>query len=195
MVDQLSPLHPVYRPGAHGNFGEGVGVFLSETQPGSIVQVAAWPGQTPALISAIGAATGLALSDGPGAGAYTNDKSAFGMAPGTVLVVDQAEGLATTLLGHVTGTIGTVTDLSHGRTALRVEGTKAEWVLSKFFALDFAQAAFPVGEGRSTSHHDVFAQIQRTGDDRFDLYLFRSLARSFWTSLCHASEEVGYEVR
>lgn len=195
MVDQLSPLQPVYRPGAHGNFGNGVGVYLSETQPGSIVQVAAWPGQTQALIAAIGAATGLVVADAPRAGAFTSEKSAFGMAAGTFLVADQAEGLATTLLGHVTGAIGTVTDLSHGRTALRVEGPKAEWVLSKFFAIDFSSATFPIGEGRSTSHHDVFAQIQRTSEDRFDVYVFRSLARSFWTSLCHASEEVGYEVR
>jgi len=29
---------------------------------------------------------------------------------------------------------------------------------------------------------------------RFDLYVFRSLARSFWTTLCHSAEDVGYEV-
>ena len=50
MVDQLSPLQPVLRPGSHGNFADGTGVTLSETQPGSIVQVAAWPGQAKALI-------------------------------------------------------------------------------------------------------------------------------------------------
>lgn len=195
MVDQISPLLPVYRPGAHGRFEHGVGVYLSETQPGSIVQVAAWPGQTPALVAAIGKATGLPLGAEPRAGAFTADKAAFGIAPGAFLVVDQAEGLSARLLAEVSMEIGTVTDLSHGRTALRIEGAKAEWVLSKFFALDFSVAAFPVGEARSTSHHDVLAQIQRTGDDRFDLYVFRSLARSFWTALCHASEEVGYEVR
>ena len=47
----------------------------------------------------------------------------------------------------------------------------------------------------STAHHDIFALIQRSGADQFDLYVFRSFARSFWTALCHASEEVGYEVR
>ena len=61
-------------------------------------------------------------------------------------------------------------------------------------ALDFALPAFPVGKGCSVNHHDVFAQIQRTGPDAFDLYVFRSFARAFWTSLCHAAEEVGYEV-
>ena len=61
--------------------------------------------------------------------------------------------------------------------------------------IDFALPAFPVGAGRSTTHHDVFAQIQRTGADQFDIYVFRSFARSFWKALCHASEEVGYEVQ
>lgn len=195
MVDQTSPLQPVYRSGSHGNFVDGVGVFLSETQPGSIVEVAAWPGQTAGLMSAIAKATGLTLPDGAGGGAFTDQKAAFGMAPGKFLVTDQAEGLARLLLDHVTGAIGTVTDLSHGRTALRVEGPKAEWVLAKFFAIDFSLTAFPVNAGRSTSHHDIFAQIQRTGPARFDVYVFRSLARAFWTSLGHASEEVGYEVR
>ena len=88
-----------------------------------------------------------------------------------------------------------MTDLSHGRTAIRIAGPKAEWVLAKFFAIDFSLPAFPVGSGLSTVHHDIFAQIQRTGADQFDVYVFRSFARSFWNSLCHASEEVGYEVR
>jgi methylglutamate dehydrogenase subunit D len=43
--------------------------------------------------------------------------------------------------------MGTVTDLSHGRVAIRVSGPEAEWVLAKFFALDFALEAFP-GRGR-----------------------------------------------
>jgi sarcosine oxidase subunit gamma len=67
-------------------------------------------------------------------------------------------------------------------------------VLAKFFALDFSQTAFPLGAGRATSHHDIFAQIQRSGAEQFDLYVFRSFARAFWTALCHASEEVGYRV-
>ena len=37
-------------------------------------------------------------------------------------------------------------------------------------------------------------QAQRTGEEQFDLYVFRSFARSFWKMLGHAAEEVGYEV-
>jgi sarcosine oxidase subunit gamma len=195
MVDQLSPLAPIFLPGSHGHAADGIGVTLSEIQPGSIVQLAAWQGQERVMIAAIRQVTGLALADGAGGGIATETKAAFGFAPGKFLVVDQDEGLTNELAKAVAVETGTVTDLSHGRTAIRISGRKVEWVLSKFFAIDFSLPAFPVGSGISTAHHDFFTQIQRSGADQFDLYVFRSFARSFWNSLCHASEEVGYEVK
>jgi sarcosine oxidase subunit gamma len=195
MAERQSPLEPVFHPGSHGNFEHGVEVLLSETRPGSILQLAAWPGEEKKLMAAIRSVTGLALPDGAGGGIADGAKAVFGSAPGKFTVVDEAEGLASAFAKAVTPAIGTVTDLSHGRTAIRIAGPKAEWVLAKFFAIDFALPAFPVGAGRSTTHHDVFAQIQRTGADQFDIYVFRSFARSFWKALCHASEEVGYEVQ
>ena len=53
MVEPLSPLAPVWKPGSHGNFADGVGVVLSETRPGSIVEAAAWHGVEKKLIEAI----------------------------------------------------------------------------------------------------------------------------------------------
>jgi methylglutamate dehydrogenase subunit D len=194
MVDRLSPLEPVYRPGIHGNSKNEVGVTLSETGPGSILQLAAWPGQQDALARIIGTVTGLTLTAEPGDGAAGDGRYAFGIAPGKFTVVDEAEDFAKAFSGKLPVETGTLTDLSHGRTALRIAGPKAEWVLAKLFALDFSPAAFPLNAGRSTMHHDVLAQIQRTGQDRFDLYIFRSFARSFWKTLCHASEEAGYAV-
>lgn len=196
MVEQLSPLAPVWRPGTHGNVAAaGVGVTLSETQPGSIVQVAAWPGQASAMLAAIAKASGLKLPDVPGGGAAARTKAAFAFAPGRLLLVDEQEGLAGRLTDEITAAIGTVTDLSHGRTAIRIAGPKAEWVLSKLFALDLSEARLPVGHGVSTNHHDIFALIQRSARNQFDIYVFRSFARSFWRMLCHAAEETGYEVR
>lgn len=195
MVEQVSPLGPAWSPGAHNVTGGRPGVTLTETRPGSIVQVAAWPGAEKSVMAAITTAAGLKLPDGAGGGIATEHKAAFGIAPGKFLVVAQAEGIGAELAAAISADIGTVTDLSHGRTAIRVSGPKSEWVLQKFFAIDFALAAFPVGAGRATLHHDIFALIQRTGPDAFDLYVFRTFARSFWTMLCHGSEEVGYEVR
>lgn len=195
MVEQASPLGDAYRPGSHGSFAEGAGVVITETRPGSIIEVAAWPGQRAALLEAIRAAVSLDLGDRPGAGATHEVGSGFGVGPGRFLLVDRAEGLAQTLATAIGIETGTVTDLSHGRTAILIEGERAEWVLSKLFAIDFSLAGFPVGEGRATAHHDISAAIQRTGAHSFDIYIFRSFARSFWQVLCHSAEEVGYEVR
>lgn len=194
MVEQQSPLGDAYRPGRHGNSAGGTGVRLSLPQPGSIVELASWPGEEKALLDALKNATGLTLTALPGAGTVAGTRAAFGIAPGRFLVVDEAEGLADTLLSRVMIATGTVTDLSHGRTAIRIAGAKAEWVLAKFFALDFSAAAFPVHSGKSSAHHDIFAAIQRTGPEQFDIYVYRSFARAFWRSLCHGAEEVGFEV-
>lgn len=193
-VDQVSPLGAAYRPGRHGNVVGNAGVILSEKQPGSIVQLASWPGAEKAVIAAIRGISGLALADGAGGGLAEKTKSAFGFAPGKFLVIEDAEDAFARYAAAVPPDVGVVTDLSHGRTAIRISGPKAEWVLAKLFAIDFSLAAFPLGAGRSTTHHDVFTQIQRTGDKQFDLYVFRSFARSFWRTLGHAAEEVGYEV-
>lgn len=193
-IEQVSPLGAAYKPGAHGNVGGSAGVVLSEPQPGSVVQLAAWRGQEKVLIALVQDISGLKLSDGAGAGVAEKTKAAFGFAPGKFMVIEEEEGVFARYAAAMLQDVGAVTDLSHGRTVFRIAGPKAEWVLSKLFAVDFSLTAFPLGAGRSTTHHEIFTQIQRTGEEQFDLYVFRSFARSFWKMLGHAAEEVGYEV-
>lgn len=194
MAEQISPLAPVYLHGRHGNTEGLPGVTLTETRPGSIVQIGAWPGREAAVLAAATGVLGVPLANLPRAGAVSGHRAIFGIGPGLWLASDQVEDLGDRLLAAIGTQDGTVTDLSHGRIALRIAGPQAEWVLSKLFALDFSPVAFPVEAGRATAHHDIFVQLQRTREDAFDLYVFRSFARSFWHSLCHAAEEVGYEV-
>ena len=166
MVEQLSPLEPVWKPGAHGKVLGGAGVVLEETQPGSIVQAAAFPGEEKALIAAIKRVTGLRLPDGAGGGMRRNGKSAFGFAPGHFLVVDQEEGLGAAAQGGAGPRPAPSPTCRMAARRSAISGPKAEWVLAKFFAIDFSLPAFPDGAGLSTAHHDIFAQIQRTGPDQ-----------------------------
>jgi len=195
MAETLSPLDPVLHTGRYANTATRIGVVLSETAPGSIVQVAGWADTEAKVRDAISKTVKLNIGSEPGAGAVAGNCAAFGIAPGRFLAVSDEEGLAERLQSAIPASVGSVTDLSHGRTAIRIEGEKVEWVLAKFFAVDFSLARFPVGHGVSTNHHDVFAQIQRRADQCFELYVFRSFARSFWNALCHGAEEIGYEVR
>ncbi len=194
MVERESPIGADYRPGTYGNVADGIGFRLLELKPGSVVELVAWPGSEATVRAAIKAVTGLKLADAPGSGVATQAISAFGFAPGKWLVIDRAEGTGAQLDAALTSDAGSVTDLSHGRTVIRVSGPRVEWVLSKLFALDFAPAAFPVGAGKASAHHEIFAQIQRKGEAQFDLVVFRSYARSFWKTLRHLAEEVGCEV-
>lgn len=193
MVERVSPLGSTYRPGAYGNLAGGAGVTLSEVTPEAIVEAAAWPGKAAVLAEIIGTVTGLTLTAEPNAGAMSAGNAAFSIGPGRYLAAGSGT-LSAKLQAALPAEIGTATDLSHGRTAIRVAGPRAEWTMAKLFALDFSLAAFPLGQGRATAHHEVFAQIQRTGAEQFDLYVFRSFARAFWHELCAAAEETGYEI-
>src|SRR5690606_37769184 len=161
MVELASPIGAIRKSGRHGNVASGVGVTLSELRRGSIVEVASWPGCENDLLAAINAATALKLPETPGSGLVSGKRTGFGIGPGRYLLSDEPAGLASPLADAVSIEIGTITDLSHGRTALRIAGPRAEWVLAKLFAIDFALPAFAVGDGKSTAHHDILTQIQR----------------------------------
>ena len=180
-----------------GEFGalhdEGPGVVLFERFGLSIAEVVAWKSGESKCRAAIKAASGLTLKTAPGSGTTKPATAAFNIAPARWLVSGEDAQLAAKLAEAV-GDNGSVINLSHGRSVLRINGPKSRRVLSKLFAIDFAEEAFAKGDGLSTIHHDFMVQIQRVDDDAFDIYVFRSFARSFWHVLCRSSEEVGYRV-
>ena len=54
-----------------------------------------------------------------------------------------------------------VTDISHGRTVLHVEGSAAEELLQNAAPVDFGMAAFPPGSVAQTAVHLVVADLDR----------------------------------
>lgn len=200
IADPVLAKHAVSPLAGHvetGEFGalrdEGPGVVLSERFGLAIAEVAAWKGSESKCRAAIKAASGLTLKTAPGSGTVKPDVAAFNIAPARWLVSGEDARLAAKLAGEI-GENGSVVDLSHGRSVLRIEGPRSRWVLAKLFAIDFSEEAFAKGDGLSTVHHDFMVQIQRADADAFDIWVFRSFARSFWHLLCRSSEEVGYRV-
>jgi len=186
-----SPLAGHCDKGEFGNRDRGAQVTLTERFPLAICDVLAWPGAETKTANAIKRATKLALTKT--SDAVSEEAQAFQHAPGrrTVIAVDPALPEALT---KAVGDNGTVVDLSHGRTVIRIDGGQSRRVLSKLFPIDFKSETFPLEKGLATKHHEIFAQIQRVGEDAFDIVVFRSYARSFWHALRRASEEVGYAV-
>ncbi len=182
MSDHASALGADFKPGLYGNVSNGAGVTLGELFFDFTAEIAAFPGAEEDIAKLIRKAE-----------ARIEGGLSFQIAQNRWLAAGSAKFRAA-LENGVSGAQGSFVDLSHGRSALSVSGRKAEWVLSKLFAVDLREAAFPAGAGLATMHHDIFAQIYRSDAQSFDIFIYRSFARSFWHTLCRAAEEVGYEV-
>ena len=181
MSDRASPLGAEFKRGQRGNLTSGIGVTLSETDFSFLGELAVFPDAF-AKIEVLVAS--LLKAD---------DMTAFKIAANRWFLAGP-ETLDEAIRKTLKPVDGSLIDLSHGRTALRISGPKAEWVLSKLYAIDFSLAAFPAETGLSTTHHTIFTQIHRRDEQTFDLFIFRSFARSFWHTLQRAAEETGYEV-
>jgi methylglutamate dehydrogenase subunit D len=181
MSDRTSPLGADFKTGQRGHVAHGIGVRVSEPQYGFIGELAAFAGSEGTIAKMAGAAAGQ-----PGA-------ISFPIASNRWFFAGQ-EGMDEPVRAKLKPADGSLADLSHGRTCLRISGPKAEWVLSKLYAINFNETAFPAATGLSTAHHSIFTQIYRLDAETFDLFVFRSLARSFWHTLQRAAEETGFEV-
>lgn len=91
--------------------------------------------------------------------------------------------------------IASVTDQSHGRVVIRIDGPKARAVLAKGTPVDLHSSEFPVGKSALTQMAHVGVHLTRVGEDAFDLSVFRGFSESFWEWLTEQAEEYGYFVR
>jgi methylglutamate dehydrogenase subunit D len=183
MSDRASALGAEYKPGLYGDVSNGAGVTLGESFLGFTAEIAAFPGSEDDIGKLIRKAE-----------ARTEGGLSFQIAQSRWLAAGTAKFRAA-LENGMDENKGSFIDLTHGRSVFTVSGPKAEWMLSKLFAVDFRLSAVRENTGLATMHHDTFAQIYRVGAETFDIFVFRSFARSFWHSLCHAAEEMGYEAK
>lgn len=86
---------------------------------------------------------------------------------------------------------GTVTDVSHGRAALRVSGPQVRAALAKGCPLDLHPREFPPDRCAQTAIARVSVILDHVRPDVFDLYCPRSYAGSFWHWLSDACAEYG----
>ena len=88
-----------------------------------------------------------------------------------------------------------LTDQSHSRCVLRIEGTHARDVLSKGTTLDLDRGIFTQDDVRTSNLFHMNASIHCLDSDCFDIYVARSFGQSFFEVLCHAAMEYGYEIK
>lgn len=88
---------------------------------------------------------------------------------------------------------GTVLDLSHSRTRLRLHGDHATSLLNRFIAVNLSEHAFPVGSVVSSSLHHVGLTLWRN-QSGYELFIPRGYAVSVWELLKESALQFGLEV-
>jgi len=196
-MTQVSSLDDLIAPGRFGrSLPEGPGVTLSLVHPCEVVSLIAARGKSRALAAAVKKDFGLDLP-GMGVSASARGVTAHGTAPEQWLAVAPAAG-AGSLAGRLDrklDALAMVTDQSHGRTVMGLSGPRARDVLAKGTAVDLRPGSFAPGMCASTQIGHVGVMIACTGDDSFELSVFRSFAEGFWLGLSELALEWGYEVR
>jgi heterotetrameric sarcosine oxidase gamma subunit len=199
MVERISALAAVYRPGRIGTIGpSGPGIVLAERRPLATVQVAARAEEGRAVRDALAAALGVAPDAATNRTATRGDTTILWIGPERFLVVapERADrDLDALLRAALAGTTAAVTDLGNGRTTLRVAGPRSRDLLAKGSAIDFHTRTFPVGacaQGLLGHVGALFHAVDET--PRFDLHVARSYAQTVWEWLIESAAEYGCEV-
>ncbi len=176
--------------------GGQVGVRLrAGTVPG-LLQVSTWPTGVGDLRAALAIALGLRLDALPRQCGHVVPTSAGGLLMTgpeefQLLVDTPGPSRAEELRNHIPADVGSVIDLGHARCRIRIDGAHCLDTLSKLFALDLRETAWPVGEFRLTGHHHVPCVAMRRAVDGFDLLVFTTYAFDQLATMMDAAREYG----
>ncbi len=194
MAERRSALADVVKPGTYGAAGPaGPGVGITELKSLAAVQVAAFEADRAA--AAIGTTLGTPAPSNRNTVATAGQASVLWTGPGRWLVVEpESRDLAASLSRDCPGDMAAITDLSHARTALRVEGPKARDLLAKLCTLDLDPVGFPPGTCAQTQFGHIGVLLYCRAHDGFDVFVPRSFAVSAWESILDAALEFGCRV-
>ena len=175
-------------------------VRLSERRALTAIQVLTFNGKHADAAAAIATALGIKCSTQPGIVNSDGKTQICWNGPNSWMVVcsdaeaGRAPGVLFKVLQDAVGELGAVVDQSHGRCGLRLSGSRARQVMAKNSAIDLHPRVFGPGQCAMTSVAHMNATIIQVDDTpTYDLFVIRSLARSFAHAIEHACHEFGSE--
>ena len=176
------------RPNAAGQ----VGVQLTAGMLPSFTLISTWVNGLPGLLGALNTVFGDTVPQRIG----KTTRTEFGLLARSgpeefLLVGDDASDRVTLLRATVGADTGSVTDLSHARCRIHIEGAACRTVLNKLFALDLRESVFLIGDIAMTGTHHVPGTLHRLDADAFDLYVFSTYAHDQLATVLDAAQEYG----
>ena len=190
MVERVSALKGHYTPGDKGLLGpDGPGVILTERRPVSIWLIAAWPDRLRQTGAVAAEAAGVPMAPGPGRAVTGSAGLLMRTEPLKCLFVSDRE----TPRPPVAAEYGTVVDLGHARTVIRVEGPNWRDLMARMVPLDLREQTFPVDAVAASGLHHMGVTLHRFGNG-VDVYALRSFGLAVWEHLVHSAEQFGVRI-
>lgn len=176
------------RPQATGQ----VGVQLQAGLLPSVTLIGTWISGLPGLLQAMQPVLGDALPQHTG----KTQQTALGLLVRTgpeefLLIGHDAADRTTVLRSAIGADTGAITDLTHARCRIHIEGAQCRAMLNKLFALDLRASGLAVGDAALTGTHHVPSLLHRLGDDAFDLYVLSTYAYDQLATVLDAALEYG----
>jgi len=173
-----------------------IGVTVTASMLTSVMQVSTWHSGVSNLCEALGAALGQALPAQTGDTVRSASQLVMRTGPEEFLIVtDEATDMTNRLRQSIAADVGSVTNLSHARCRIHVEGPKCVDTLSKLFPIDLRDPSFPLQQIRLTGHHHVPSLLHRLGAQSFDVYVFSTYAFDQLATLLDAAREYGVSLK
>lgn len=153
---------------------------LSEVLPDAITSIAPFSGEKKRVSEALKAAHGMGFP-APNRATGKGRSRCIWVGPGQAMLVGPE-------LGDLSG--AATTDQSDGWAVMRLQGAGCEAVLARLVPVDLRLQVFKTGHtARSRLFHAPLS-ITRTGADRFELMVFRSMAKTVVDELLVAMKSV-----
>ena len=187
-AERISALAGHCTPGKSGVLGADgtAGVVLRDMQGLVLHQAAGWSDSMDRVGTAIAKAARVETAPGPG-------RSATGERASLLRIEPMKWWLVGVAAPKISPNHGTVLDLSHSRTRIRVSGAQAAVFLNRFLPLDLRERSFPVDSVASSAIHHVGVTLWRSGDG-YDLFVPRGFALFVWEGLIDVARQFGLEI-
>ncbi len=193
MFERRSPLAAhLARGGRDGADGRRA-LRISEVAGWHLVQIGVFHRSRAPLAAAVEALCGCALPTSPQLVTRAGAHRLYRIAEDQYWLVTEDPAAPPALARAIAPEVAAITPLDHARIRLVIEGAAAAALLARIATIDLRPAAFPVGCFAQTGVHHAGVLLERSGAERYELYVLSTYAESTWEWIVDAALPYGYD--